>query len=140
MKEAMKNNNKLALLLSLGALLPFAASAKTLEQSYIETCRKGTDIPVPVTVITPQVGSYDIGQAVMVEFVVDTTGHTSAISVKSSDRLKSPTDRDFAEAVVDAVKKWEFTPAQRNGAPVAMKVVLPVRVVESPKTSVFVLG
>jgi len=71
---------------------------------------------------------------------VDTTGHTSAISVKSSDRLKSPTDRDFAEAVVDAVKKWEFTPAQRNGAPVAMKVVLPVRVVEAPKTSVFVLG
>jgi hypothetical protein len=38
----MKNNNKLALLLSLGALLPFAASAKTLEQSYLESCRKGS--------------------------------------------------------------------------------------------------
>jgi hypothetical protein len=42
--------------------------------------------------------------------------------------------------VVDAVKQWEFTPAQRNGAPVAMKVVLPVRVVETPKTSPFVAG
>jgi protein TonB len=119
----MKNNNKLALLLSLGALLPFAASAKTLEQSYIESCRKGPDVPVPIAVVSPDVSAYDIGQTVKVEFVVDTTGHTSEISVKSAS------DREFAEAVVDAVKQWQFTPAQRNGAPVATKVVLPVRVV-----------
>ena len=130
----MKNNNKLALLLSLGALLPFAASAKSLEQSYLETCRKGTDIPVPIAVVSPQVGGYDIGSAVQVEFVVDTAGHTQDISVKSAS------DRSLAEAVVDAVKQWQFTPAQRNGAPVAMKVILPVRVIEAPKTSVFVAG
>jgi DNA-binding beta-propeller fold protein YncE len=47
----MTNKNKLALLLSLGALLPFAASARTLEQSYIESCRKGTDVPVPIAVV-----------------------------------------------------------------------------------------
>lgn len=130
----MKNINKLALLLSLGALLPVAASALTLEQSYIESCRKGTDVPVPVSVVAPDVAGYDIGEAVKVEFVVDTTGHTSGISVLSGS------DRDFAEAVVDAVKQWKFTPAQHNGAPVAMKVILPVRVVETPKTSVFVAG
>jgi protein TonB len=128
----MKNKNKLALLLSLGALLPFAASAKTLEQSYIESCRKGNDIPVPIDVVAPHVGGYDIGQAVQVEFVVDTTGHTSGINIKSAS------DRDFAEAVVDAVKQWRFTPAQHNGAPIAMKVILPVRVVESAKTDMFV--
>jgi protein TonB len=128
----MKNNNKLALLLSLGALLPFAASAKTLEQSYIESCRKGTDIPVPIAVVSPEVGGYDIGQSVQVEFVVDTTGNTTGISIKSAS------DREFAEAVVDAVKQWKFTPAQRNGAPVAMKVVLPVRVVEAAKPDLFV--
>ena len=128
----MKNNNKLALLLSLGALLPFAASAKTLEQSYVESCRKGTDIPVPIAVVSPDVGAYDIGQSVQVEFVVDTTGRTSGINIKSSS------DRDLAEAVVDAVKQWRFTPAQRNGAPVATKVVLPVRVVAAPKADVFV--
>jgi protein TonB len=128
----MKNNNKLALLLSLGALLPFAASAKTLEQSYVESCRKGTDIPVPIAVVSPDVSAYDIGQSVQVEFVVDTTGHTSGIAIKSSS------DREFAEAVVDAVKQWRFTPAQRNGAPVATKVVLPVRVVAAPKADVFV--
>ena len=127
----MKNNNKLALLLSLGALLPFAASAKTLEQSYIDSARKGTDIPVPIAVVSPHVDSYDIGQSVQVEFVVDTTGHTSGINVKSSS------DRAFAEAVVDAVKQWRFTPALHNGAPVATKVILPVRVVEAAAANQF---
>jgi periplasmic protein TonB len=127
----MQNKNKLALLLSLGALLPFAASAKTLEQSYIETCQKGTNVPVPVSVVAPRVDGYDIGQAVQVEFVVDTTGHTSAVAVKSAS------DREFAEAVVDAVKQWTFTPAQRNGAPVATKVVLPVRVIEAAKANIY---
>jgi protein TonB len=130
----MKYTNKLALLLSLGALLPVAASAMSLEQSYIESCRKGTDVPVPVAVVAPQVSGYDIGSAAKVEFVVDATGHTSGISVLSAS------DRDFAEAVVDAVKQWQFTPAQHNGAPVAMKVILPVRVIETPKTSLFVAG
>jgi protein TonB len=128
----MKNTNKLALLLSLGALLPLAVSAKTLEQSYIESCRKGTDVPVPVSVVSPHVDGYDIGQTVQVEFVVDTTGHTQGVNIKSAS------DRDFAEAVVDAVKQWTFTPAQHNGAPVATKVILPVRVVQAANADVFV--
>ena len=57
------------------------------------------------------------------EFVVDTTGHASDFTIKSAS------DRDLADAVVDAVKQWQFTPALRNGAPVATKVILPVRVV-----------
>jgi protein TonB len=128
----MKQNNKLALLLGIGALLPFAASAKSLEQSYIESARQGAGIPVPISVVAPHVDGYDIGQSVQVEFVVDTTGKPSDINIKSTS------DRDFAEAVVDAVKQWRFTPAQHNGSPVATKVVLPVRVVESAKSSVFV--
>ena len=130
----MKHTNKLALLLSLGALLPFAASAKTLEQSYIESCRKGTDIPVPIEVVAPQVNGYDIGQTVNVEFVVETTGHTSGISIKSGS------DRDLAAAVVDAVKLWRFAPARHNGTPVATKVVLPVRVVEAPRAGMLALN
>ena len=130
----MKQNNKLALLLGLGALLPFAASAKSLEQSYIESCRKGTDVPVPVAVVSPEVDAYDIGKSVQVEFVVDTTGHTSGVSIKS------PADRAFAEAVVDAVKQWRFTPALHNGAPVATKVILPVRVVPAAASSQFAVN
>jgi TonB family protein len=131
----MKHTNKLALLLSLGALLPIAASAKTLEQSYIESCRTGTDIPVPIEVVSPKVGGYDIGQAVVLQFVVDTTGHTSDISIKSATATSSATDRGFAEAAVDAVKQWRFTPAQVHGTAVATKVVLPIRVVETAKSA-----
>ena len=120
----MKNVNKLAVLLSLGALAPFAASAKTLEQSYLESCNKSAGIPVPVSVVSPTVGTYDIGQEVDIVFVVDTAGRATDVSIKSG------TDRELAEAAVDAVKQWRFTPAQVNGAPVATKCVLPIRVVE----------
>jgi TonB family protein len=121
----MTNKNKLALLLSLGALLPFAASARTLEQSYIESCRKGTDVPVPIAVVAPAAKGYDIGQTVEVKFVVDTAGLPSGIAIKSAS------DSAFAQAVVDAVSQWRFTPAQHNGTPMVMKVILPVRVVKA---------
>ena len=125
----MNNISKLALALSLGALLPLAASAKTLEQSYIESCKKGPDVPVPISVVSPEVTGFDIGKSVKVEFVVDTTGRTSDITVKSAS------DRDLADAVVDAVKEWRFAPAVKNGAPVATRVVLPVRIVETPRSA-----
>jgi outer membrane biosynthesis protein TonB len=51
--------------------------------------------------------------------------------------VKSASDRAFAEAVVDAVKQWRFTPALHNGTPVATKVILPVRVVEAADTNQF---
>ena len=130
----MKNTNKLALLLGLGALLPFAASAKSLEQSYIDSCRTCPGIPVPITVVSPDVGGYDVGKSVQVEFVVDTTGHTSDFTIKSA------TDRDLAAAVVDALKQWRFTPALQNGAPVATKVILPVRIVATKPASAFALN
>lgn len=119
----MKNINKLALLLGLGALLPVAASATSLEQAYIDAAQRGPAVPVPISVVSPEVEWYDVGQACQVEFVVDTTGRTSGFAVKST------TDRDLAAAVVDAVKQWRFTPAQQNGVPVATRVILPVRVV-----------
>jgi TonB family protein len=124
----MKYTNKLALLLSLGALAPLAATAKTLEQSYIESCKKSAEIPVPVAVVAPVAHSWDVGQEVQVGFTVNTAGYPSDISVVSS------TDTELADAVVTAVKQWRFTPAQRNGAAVATRVVLPVRVVDSDVT------
>jgi len=131
----MKNITKLALLLGLGALAPLAASAKTLEQAYIDSCRKGPGIPVPVAVVTPDVDGFDVGQSVRVEFVVDTTGHPSEFTVESGG------DRDLAEAVVDAVRRWQFAPALRDGAPVATKVILPVRVVAPARpASLFVVN
>ena len=121
----MNTVSKSVLLISLVALAPFASQAKTLEQAYIDSAKAGPGVPVPIAVVAPVVNEDEVGQAVKVEFVVDTKGMPSGFSVKSS------TDDALAEAVVAAVKQWRFTPAVRNGAPVATKVVLPVSVVDA---------
>ena len=120
----MKAVNKLAGLLSLSLFASLAVSAKTSEQLYIETCRKGSEVPVPVAVVTPSVEAGYAGALVELTFVVDPTGKPTALAVKSSP------DATLAATVVEAVKRWRFTPALRNGVPVATKVVLPVRIVD----------
>ena len=120
----MQAVSKLAVLLSLVALAPVAASAMTNEQAYLESCRKVPGVPVPVSVVTPTVGSGFIGVTVQLEFIVDATGKPVDVSVKSV------ADNTLATAVVNAVKQWRFTPAEKNGQPVATKVVLPVKIVE----------
>ena len=119
----MKAVNKLAVLLSLGALVP-AAFATTDEQAYLESCRKAPGVPVPVSVVTPTVGREHNGGLVELEFIVDATGQPTAFSVKSS------TDDVLATAVVHAVKQWKFKPVVKDGVPVATKVALPVKVVD----------
>ncbi len=117
--------SKLAILLSLGGLTPFAASAKTPEQAYIESSRKGPGIPVPLVVVSPRVDAAFAGQTVKLEFLVDATGKATGITVESSP------DETLSDAVVAAVSQWEFAPAQVKGAPVATKVELPVRIVDN---------
>lgn len=126
----MKAVSKLVVLFSLGALVS-VASATTLEQTYLDTCRKDPGIPVPISVVAPTVGSEFSGSSLDVEFVVDQSGKPENLSVKSA------ADSTLAAAVLDAVKQWKFKPAERDGAPVATKVVLPVRVVSPIDGSTF---
>jgi periplasmic protein TonB len=125
----MKAISKLAVLLSLGALAPFAASAKTLEQTYLDSYSKTSSGPVPIAVVSPQVSSYYAGDRVELEFTVDTKGKPSDFKVKSSP------DSALSDAVLAAVKQWQFSPAMRNGAPEATKVVLPVVIVDEESMS-----
>ena len=123
----MKNVTKLVTLLSLTALLSPALKAKSPEAAYLETCRKDPGMPVPVVVVSPHVPAGLGGQTVPFEFIVDTSGQTSAFVAPPS------ADSDLVEAVVDALKQWKFKPAVSEGVPVAMKVVLPVRVIEDSR-------
>ena len=120
----MKAVNKLAIVLSLGALTSAVAFAMTDEQAYIESCLKGSDVPVPVTVVSPSVSPEYSGTTVQLEFTVDVTGKPADLSVKSD------TDTKLAVAVIDAVKQWRFKPVLTNGVPTATKVVLPVKIVD----------
>ena len=121
----MKAVSKLVVLLSMGALPVVAAPASTPEQAYVESCRKDPGVPVPVTVVSPTVGPEFNGATVQLEFVVDADGKPAEISIKSA------TDDVLATAVVKAVKQWRFLPAEVDGKPVATKVALPVKVVDS---------
>ncbi len=122
----MKAVNKLAVLISLGALLPLAASAKTLEQAYLDAASKAPGVPVPVAVVSPSdVSAKYVGAKVELAFTVDAKGTPTGFSVMSSP------DDAIAKVITDAVSKWRFSPAQKNGIAVATKVVLPVRISDS---------
>jgi TonB family protein len=123
--------NKLVVLLGVGVLSSVGAFALTPEQSYLETCRKEPGVPVPVSVVSPTVGSEYNGASVQLEFVVDATGKTAEFSIKSA------TDDVLAMAVVKAVKQWKFLPAEIDGKPIATKVALPVKIVESEVGNTF---
>ena len=127
----MKAVRKVVVLMGLAALLPLAASAESLEQAYLDNCRKDPGVPVPISVVSPTVGPEHTGEKVEVEFIVDQSGKPESVAVKSA------ADEALASAVVDAVKKWKFKPAERNGIPVATKVVLPVKVVDPLAGSIF---
>jgi protein TonB len=121
--NTMKAVSKLAALLSLAALAPFA-SAKSDEQAYIESCTKAPGVPVPVAVVSPSVVPGYAGSVVELEFVVDATGKPVQFSVRNTP------DDALATTVLDAVKQWRFKPAEADGKPVATKVVLPVKIVD----------
>jgi protein TonB len=126
----MKAVSKLVVLFSLG-MLASVASAATAEQTYLDSCRKDPRIPVPISVVAPTIGSEFAGSQLDVEFVVDQAGKPENLNITSS------TDTALASAVMDAIKQWRFKPAVQNGAPVATKVVLPVRIVAPTDGSTF---
>ena len=118
-------NPKSKIVLSLGLLLaPLALPAKSLETAYVESYQGRSDIPVPVSVVTPEVESRFAGQQVMLEFTVDTTGKPTQIASTTPDA-----DRELVSAVLAAVEQWQFAPALADGRPVARKVALPVKIV-----------
>lgn len=119
----MKAMHKLAIVLSLGALLPVAVSAKTAAEAYVDAYPKSPGAPVPISVVSPTaIGASYAGSTVELTFTVDAKGAPSAFTITSSP------DDEIARVMVDAVSKWRFAPAVRNGKAVATKVRLPLRV------------
>ena len=119
-------NTKSKIVISLGLLLaPFALMAKSPETAYVESYHGRTDIPVPVSVIMPEVSSRFVGQQVVLQFVVDTAGKPTLLASNTP-----AADSELVAAVLSAVEQWQFAPALADGKPVARKVSLPVRIVD----------
>ncbi len=117
----MKHINKIltiALVALLGASV--ARASYSYEKSYMAAYKGRTDIPVPVSIVSPSViGDYDTSR-VDLKFIVDESGSPRDITVSSA------IDMELALTLTSAIKSWKFTPALEHGKPVAKAVVLPV--------------
>jgi TonB family protein len=129
----MKNPKLSTILLTALATAPFYASAKTLEQAYLDGFPASASAPVPISVVAPEVGGSNATRTVTAEFVVDATGRTSAIRI-----LSGGSDRGLDASVIDAVKEWRFRPAKEKGVPVARTVIVPFHLVRLDDPNVFV--
>ena len=58
---------------------------------------------------------------VMVRVAVDASGAPTEVTLE-----KNSGSRDLDRAAVEAVRKWRFQPAQRDGRPVAASLVIPI--------------
>jgi len=57
---------------------------------------------------------------VVVEFIVDADGAVQQAQVRQA------TSQEFGDAVIAAVSKWRFTPAMKDGQPVAVAMQVPI--------------
>ena len=62
-----------------------------------------------------------ISGMVTVSLTVDEKGNVANVVVKKSTRP------EFEQPAIDAVSRWKFEPAKKDGKPVAVQVVVPVK-------------
>ncbi len=80
--------------------------------------------PVPATIVRPvSLPRQYENSVVRVAMLVDSAGVPHNVAVVG----RVPYDLSFR--VVPAVAQWRFTPASQDGHPIAMRVILPIRLV-----------
>ncbi len=81
--------------------------------------------PVPVKTPPPkypaQMRTEGVDGVVAVRVHIAEDGSVAECVVAKSNRS------EFDQAAVEAVQKWKFKPAKKDGAPVACKIVIPIR-------------
>jgi len=85
------------------------------------------EAPVPVKVVNPTgIFRRHLDATVMLSLTVDATGHPRDI------KLLRGSDNNLTEKLLPVVAQWRFTPAKKNGVPVATRIKLPLQLVEGP--------
>ena len=93
------------------------------------SARAETEPPVPVRMVPPEY-PYELRRAgisgvVTLTVEIDETGAVQNCQVQKS------TNQEFEQPALDAVRKWKFKPARRDGAAVKIKIQLPLRFTNS---------
>ena len=109
-----------------GLLLSTSAIAATTAAYDAATAALKFVNPAPAKVVAPiDLPRTFEGATVMVSMIIDESGQPRDVKVVSTR------DRQLTKQLVAAVSQWQFTPARKNGTPVATKVLMPLEVVES---------
>jgi periplasmic protein TonB len=84
-----------------------------------------TEPPVPVRTVPPTVprdfASGGAAGLVTVSLMIDEKGNVTETSVVKS------THKELEDPAMDAVKKWRFKPAKKDGTPVSVRVSIPIK-------------
>ena len=100
-------------------LLPLSAAADDTVYTKVDVN------PIPVKTPPPEypdtMKRQGVSGVVAVSIVIDEKGTVISATVAKSSQA------EFESSAVDAVKKWKFKPAQKDGLPVKMKVTVPIR-------------
>lgn len=98
----------------------FAFITPVFAQSKVEP-------PVPVRTVPPdyptEMRRDGVSGVVTVKCQIDEKGDVTGAEVEKSSNSA------FEPAAVAAVKKWKFKPAKQDGAPVAIRVSIPIKFV-----------
>lgn len=98
--------------------LAFAGAAYAQESAFDEP-------PMPTKTVPPTYPSAlkndGVSGMVTVSLTVDEKGNVANVVVKKSTRP------EFEQPAIDAVSRWKFEPAKKDGKPVAVQVVVPVK-------------
>lgn len=85
----------------------------------------GTEAPVPVRTVAPEypgaLKRSGVSGIVTLNCLIDEKGDVQDVS------LEKASDEAFIQPAIEAVKKWKFKPAKKDGVAVAIKVSIPVR-------------
>jgi hypothetical protein len=112
------------------ATTSFAARAtshtdlSTAVAQYLELYKvQRTDIPLPVKVVAPEGLPWNFRPTTFnVTMLIDSDGRPQNI------KIASKADAELTKLLVSALSQWRFSPARKNGVPVAQMVTLPLRV------------
>lgn len=109
------------LLLAFAVVIPSLAASP---RSALAEPDPALTLPVPVSTVEPQAVPRDfVDSTVEVAMTIDTQGQPHDLAPG-----KGVTDV-LAKRLLPAMAQWRFSPARQDGRPVALRVVLPVKLV-----------
>ncbi len=85
----------------------------------------GIEAPVPVRMVPPkfppEMRREGTGGVVTIKCIIDEKGNVTEPVVEKA------TNDAFAQPALDALRKWKFKPAKKDGTPVPLKVSIPIQ-------------